>query len=300
MQLHELTSPRLVLANGRFTAAEEVISFTASRFASELNLPFEDVHQSLVKREALGGTWIGNGTIVPHAHIESMDDIGVQVITVQEQSLVQYQSYGEPLRLIIAIIASRTMATEYLLVLRAVVELVQKHGADLIGARSSEELFALIQQAQVEIHTELTARDLASPATYRVLPTDTIESFVDTVRDSGQFILPAMQPDGTLVGTVDFLDILASCFPEYVLKLPDLAFIREFEPLRSFFQAETTGTISRFVRRNAPPIIEADTSYVEVVFLFVKHRFPLLMVTDAGRLLGTITQHDILHKLTRV
>jgi nitrogen PTS system EIIA component len=72
MDIAELITPQSVLANLRVASKKQLLQELAKRAAPLADLPERVIFDTLLERERLGSTGIGNGTAVPHGRLHNL------------------------------------------------------------------------------------------------------------------------------------------------------------------------------------------------------------------------------------
>jgi PTS system nitrogen regulatory IIA component len=298
MNLSDLLDPQSIHLDRKFHTIEEVLQFAAKRFATHLSCSGKEVLEGLLHREQLGDNCICDGVLIPHTRIEGIEDICIEVLRLDSSSTVTCKERKTPVRYAFVIVSSKKMANQYLRVLKAITELTKNHLDSLDKAVTPEEFLGLIEKTGITIEEPLVARDIASPA-ISISFGESINRAVDIMKKNRVEHLAVIDNSGNYVGTVDFVDLLKSAFPDYVFNFPDLSFLNEFEPLREFLIHEAKGLVKDYVIRNPEYELEADESYVNVVYRFVRTHQKYCYITSNGHLLGIITVSDLISKLLR-
>lgn len=298
MHLSDLIDPKSVKLDKQFGSVDDILMYVAKRFSQKTTIAQEVIFEQLKHREELGGTCISDGVIVPHTRIDGVDDIVIDIIRIHPDTNIRCTGNNLRIKYVFAILSSKKLAAEYLKVLKGIVELIKNLLPVLDTASGAEEFFGIIERAAISIESYPVASDMVSPAV-AVHPGDSLAVAVDIMRKQHVEELAVIDETGMFLGMVDVLDFLQSAFPEYVFKFDDLSFLSEFEPLREFLSHEARGVVGEFMVRKPGYEIDAEVSYVEVVFKFVKSRQKYVYVTRNGKLLGIITPDDIIGKLLR-
>jgi len=298
MNLSDLIDPTSVRLDKKFGSVDEILKYVAKRFSQKTAVAEDVIFEQLQHREQLGGTCISDGVIVPHTRIDGVDDIVITIIRIHPETNIVCTGNDLRIKYVFAILSSKKLAAEYLKVLKGIVELLKGYLPALDAAVTADDFFAVIEKGRISVEEHPVAADLVSAAT-TVRPGDSVATAVDTMRKLGVEELAVVDGDGMFLGMVDFIGFLKSAFPSYVFTFDDLSFLSEFEPLREFLSQETRGVVQHVMTRNPDYEIDADVSYVEVVFKFVKSHQKYMYVTRDGKLLGKIMQGDLITKLLR-
>jgi len=100
----------------------------------------ETVLAALKEREAVSSTGIGGGVAIPHCRLESVTDFVVGMLTVPDG--VPFDAVdGEPVKLIVFIVAPATESNEHVRILSAISQTLGASGAidEIIAAPTPEE-----------------------------------------------------------------------------------------------------------------------------------------------------------------
>ena len=103
---------------------------------------------SIFSREELMSTGIGLGIAVPHVRIKGVNNI-IIAIGINKNGIQDYESLdGEPVRIVIMIIAGEEQHQDYLLLLSQMVKILKKNSmiTDLLQAQQAEEVIGLISE----------------------------------------------------------------------------------------------------------------------------------------------------------
>jgi PTS system nitrogen regulatory IIA component len=106
----------------------------------------ETLRRSVFSREELMSTGIGLGIAVPHVRIEDIQNI-IIAIGINKNGIEDYDSLdGEPVRLVIMIIAGEKQHKEYLILLSQIVKILKKNSmiGKLLEAKRAEEVIGLM------------------------------------------------------------------------------------------------------------------------------------------------------------
>lgn len=103
---------------------------------------------SIFSREELMSTGVGLGIAVPHVRIKGVKNI-IIAIGINKNGIQDYDSLdGEPVRIVIMIIANEQQHREYLLLLSQIVKILKKNSkiTNLLQTQKAEEVIGLISE----------------------------------------------------------------------------------------------------------------------------------------------------------
>jgi PTS system nitrogen regulatory IIA component len=153
MDIDDLLAPDGIVLRSGASSKRQALQGVAEVAAQALNLDEARVFDTLLEREALGSTGLGNGVAVPHARIEGIKRI--RGVFVRLDTPVAYDSVDDrPVDLIFALFAPPRDGAEHLRALAAVSR----------ALRSSELRENLRQARTLDAVKALFVRDEAATA----------------------------------------------------------------------------------------------------------------------------------------
>lgn len=148
MQLENILTPERTLCRAIAHDKQQVLE-SCARFLSE-SVPSLDANallQSLLARERLGSTGLGNGIAIPHCRLKNIDHVIGALITLAEP--VEFEAVDDKLvDIVFVLLAPATAMQQHLNALAALAELFNRSEfrEQLRNAESSAQLY----QAAVE------------------------------------------------------------------------------------------------------------------------------------------------------
>lgn len=296
MKFAALLQKKHILINQKIHSAAELFSVAARILSDGTTINPQEVEKALLNRESLGSTCIGNGAMIPHARLNNINDYIICYIKPEKPLVI---NSGETVKHVFAIISSNDLAAFHLKVLKTINEIISSHLEGLEKVKTADQFIAIVDDNDISIESHLSAVDFAQTVP-SVRETDLLSKAVNMMREQNWSHVPVTNESGLFLGTVDFLDILTTSIPDYALRLSDLSFLSEFEPIKQFFHKENTLIIKPYIRHIDTMIISEDVSYVEVFFLMVKHKHRFLVCVDKnGLFLGVIRTVDVINRILR-
>lgn len=150
MQLAEFLAPNAVSARDDITSKKRVLEEISRLLAASAEFVAEkDVFASLVNREKLGSTGLGEGVAIPHGRVKGLD--GAVAAFIRLDHGVDYDAADEqPVDLVFGLLVPQEATGEHLQILAQIAEMFQdeKQLAALREAADGEALHALITQYQ--------------------------------------------------------------------------------------------------------------------------------------------------------
>ena len=144
MGLNGLLSPQGVVFKLKARCKREALQAMAETASGLINKPTAEVIASVLEREQLGSTGVGDGVAIPHAKIEGLSAI-TGVFTLLEKPVDFDALDDQPVDLIFMLLAPANANAAHLKALAKVSRLLRDHDVceALRGADSAEALFAI-------------------------------------------------------------------------------------------------------------------------------------------------------------
>lgn len=122
-----ILKPEYVLLDLDAGSKDALFTAIANRLAQTLNLPAKDIAKSLIKREQLGSTGLGQGVAIPHGRIKQLKQAaGVFVRTL---SAVPFEAPdNEPVRLLFVLLVPEHATDLHLQILSELAQLFSDRG----------------------------------------------------------------------------------------------------------------------------------------------------------------------------
>ena len=145
MELADLLQPLDVIARLRATSKKLSLQVLAKRAAEITGQPERAIFSTLMKRERLGTTGVGNGIAIPHGKLPGLERM--YGIFARLDHPIDFESIDErPVDLIFMLLAPESSAADHLKALARVSRLLRDKTAceKLRGTDDPEALYALL------------------------------------------------------------------------------------------------------------------------------------------------------------
>jgi PTS system nitrogen regulatory IIA component len=147
MPLSDILAPDAVMASLRVNSKKQVLQELSERAAVVSGLPAREIFDSLLQRERLGSTGVGDGIAIPHGKLRGITKIlgvfGRSTAGVDFDSLD-----GNPTQLFFLLIAPEDSASLHLKALARVSRLFKDAGfrQHLLEAPDAAEIYRLLKE----------------------------------------------------------------------------------------------------------------------------------------------------------
>ncbi len=149
MTISALLSPQSIFIDTEITSKKKLLELIANIVADRAHLPESTIYSSLLNRERLGSTGLGNGFAVPHARLENLDQTMGLFIRLNEP--VNFESPDNiPVDLVFTIIIPEEATEEHLLILSSLAGIFSRPEVceAIRAAASRDEIEQIIQSAE--------------------------------------------------------------------------------------------------------------------------------------------------------
>lgn len=145
MEIFQLLSPDGVIANLKANSKKQALQELSARAARITGQHERVIFDTLLERERLGTTGVGNGIAIPHGRLPGLDKLYGLFARVERP--VDFDSIDEmPVDLIFLLLAPESAGADHLKALARVSRLLRDKSVceKLRGAESADALYALL------------------------------------------------------------------------------------------------------------------------------------------------------------
>ncbi|HXP31754.1 MAG TPA: PTS IIA-like nitrogen regulatory protein PtsN [Stellaceae bacterium] len=145
MEIADLLSPASVVPNLRVAAKKQLLQELAKRAASLVGLHERTIFETLLERERLGSTGIGNGTAVPHGRLPGLPRIFGLFARLEKP--IDFEAIDDrPVDLIFLLLTPDDAGADHLKALASISRLLRDRVVceKLRGTDQAEALYALL------------------------------------------------------------------------------------------------------------------------------------------------------------
>jgi PTS system nitrogen regulatory IIA component len=149
MPLSDLVAPNAVWPQLRVNSKKQALQELAERAAQLTGRPEREIFETLLQRERLGSTGVGNGIAIPHGKMAKMDRLFGLFARLDKP--IDFEALdGEPVDLIFLLLAPETAGADHLKALARVARLLRDPdlAQRLRASRDAEALYVVLTQPQ--------------------------------------------------------------------------------------------------------------------------------------------------------
>ena len=148
MDLSDLIGPSAILPALRANSKKQVLQLVAEKAAEVTGLPERELFDTVLQRERLGSTGIGNGIAIPHGKLSGISRI-TGIFARLEQPVDFEALDDQKVDLIFLLVAPESAGADHLKALSRIARLLRdgETVAKIRGTRDASAIHALLSQA---------------------------------------------------------------------------------------------------------------------------------------------------------
>ncbi|MDA0238856.1 MAG: PTS IIA-like nitrogen regulatory protein PtsN [Proteobacteria bacterium] len=147
MEIIDLLSPEGVIPNLKVTSKKQALQELSKRGAEVIGIEEREIFHTLLEREKLGTTGVGNGIAIPHGKLPG--EAPLSGLFARLERPIDFESVDErPVDLIFLLLAPESAGAEHLKALAKVSRLLRDQTMleKLRGSDSAEALYSLLTE----------------------------------------------------------------------------------------------------------------------------------------------------------
>ena len=151
MKITEFLSSDAVIAEMRVANKKQLLSELATAAGRGLALDGRAIFETLLQREKLGSTGLGQGIAIPHGKLAGIDR--VHAVFARLGQPVDFEAVdGQPVDLVFMLLAPEAAGADHLKALATISRLMRDQGLvqKLRGTDNREGLYAILTEASAE------------------------------------------------------------------------------------------------------------------------------------------------------
>ena len=148
MNVNEMLSENAFIVGLKPSSKKHILEALCKLAEKELNISSRDILESLIKREKLGSTAVGNGIAIPHATDDSIKK-PKGFVAILSSGLDFNANDDQPVDIIFLLLAPNNNGSQHLQALASVSRLLRNNEliSKLRGCQNTESALAVISQS---------------------------------------------------------------------------------------------------------------------------------------------------------
>src|ERR1700722_10511926 len=145
MNISDLLAPEAVVSGLKAQNKKQLLQELASRAAAQAGQPEKRIFETLIERERLGTTGVGQGIAIPHGRMAGVDKI--TGVFAKLENAIDYEAVdSQPVDLVFMLLAPENAGADHLKALARVSRLLRNQGTceKLRAAGTAEAIYAIL------------------------------------------------------------------------------------------------------------------------------------------------------------
>ncbi len=292
-----LFSSRETLCQVEASTPEEVIKDLLTRLALERGIGnVDEAFDAVMEREALQSTVLAPGLAIPHARLESVDELRVGVANSREGI-----AFGdETVHLVVLILAPKQSPASYLQAVSSLAQMCsdEEFVPTVADMEKAEDVWRFFDRGGVVLPAFVCAGDIMNTNVETLGETDTLQTAIDKLVTSNELDMPVVDSEGELVGVVTLIELMKVCLPDYILWMEDLSPIINFEPFAEIIRNEANTWLNEIMSVDYAAVSE-EVPAIQVAKEIMRRGTRVSYVVRGRKLVGRIRIQDFVNKVLR-
>ena len=201
MKLSSILNDSLILHHDSVASFEQAVDLLAEAIGQEFSFEVstENIKSSVLEREAIASTTVGNGVSIPHARIPGFEDLVVGVLVLK----TPLEHNNASLQMLAMVLTSESASQLYLNTVASVAKIAEDPELlpTLLATSRGEEFLEIVDNSGLSISTELAVAAIMSTEMTKVTPDKTLKDVINLMSQKGLSYLPVVSNDGEFLGT---------------------------------------------------------------------------------------------------
>ncbi|AQS42361.1 MAG: PtsN protein [Candidatus Tokpelaia hoelldobleri] len=149
MNLNDLIAPEAIIPALKASSKKQLLQIMAEKAATLYNLPDRQVFDTILKREKLGSTGVGNGIAIPHGKLAEIDKIFGVFARLEHP--VDFEALDDqPVDIVFLLLAPENAGADHLKALSRVARLLREPemAAKLRNTHEAQALYTLLTEGK--------------------------------------------------------------------------------------------------------------------------------------------------------
>lgn len=297
MHLSSLIDPELVFLQSDISDVAKIYEFMSHRMANRYALTEsqETMNERLLKRSLDEGILFPTGVALPHLHLESFNDTVISILVPAKAIETEHGV----IKILFMVINGTNNNSLYLKILQSIIKLSKdtKFFDNLLSKKHVSDFIDFLSKGDFSVKESITVTDLMETKIISIGVKSTVRELSNLFYDYDINYLPILNTNGKFVGEITLRNYIMLGFPDYIKLLPNLNFLKAFEPFEKLIKMEDelVETIMQPVKLFLTP----ETSIFEAIFLMNKHDRRDIPVVSNDKIVGIISLKNIFRKVIR-
>ena len=298
LHLSSLIDLRLVFLKSPLQDLREIYRFMVKQKNRKYHtkIGVDELVERLMKRNLDEGILFPTGIAIPHLHL---DDFGDTVISILVPEKPIQTEYGV-IKIFFMVFTCKSDNSLYLHILQSLIKISKdtEFFEKLLSIKSPQEFQKTIKSVNLAVRKAMTVSDVMLSKVITVREDTTLKELSSLFYEHNFGYFPVLDKNDKVVGEITIRDYMMAAFPAYTNFMPNLNFLKSFEPFERLINDEANHVVKELMKPMEVSI-KPDSSIIEAVFLINKHNKRDLPVLEDGKLVGIISFMNIFKKVIK-
>ncbi len=297
MHLSSLIDSNLVFLQSEERDLAKIYEYMSQKIAERYPLTEsqEVIMDRLLGRKLDEGILFPTGVAIPHLHLDKFDDTVISILVPNKPIKTEHGL----IKIFFMVINGTKDNSLYLKILQSTIKLSKDTTFfdQLLAQKNISEFTDFLSKGDFSVKESITVSDLMERKIFTIKAKDTVKDLSNLFYQNDINYVPVLNDQGNFVGEITLRNYLMLGFPEYTKFLPNLNFLKVFEPFEKLIKME-----DQLVENIMHPVkvfLTPDTSIFEAIFLMNKHDRRDFPIVKEGKILGIISLKNIFRKVIK-
>lgn len=254
----------------------------------------------IISREKISPFVVAPGIAFPHIREKFLDDFFIFIGLYPEGINLEGM---DPIKIIVMFGVPEGKSNLYLRSMAAMARLLSRPGVldEIVRQPSPEAVSGYILAHDEYINEVVTARDMMETSFPFLTADASLAEAIKLMVSQETCDLPVVENKENMkyLGLVTTGRLLKVGVPDYLMMMDNLNFLKSFEPFQDLLRKAQSTKVGAVIRHDAP-YFDGETPMFQVAIKLIESHTEFGVVLEKGRLAGTITRFDFLHKVVEV
>lgn len=257
-----------------------------------------EIVEAVVEREKIQATAMGKNVAFPHARIAGLKDFYLGIGICRKG--LDFQAIDRKPVHVICIMLSPSDKTYVILKVMAALSRFfynEPRREKFIASENVLEVIRVFEEGSIMVSSRIVAVDIMRALKSYVTKEETLSATARKMHLNHLDVLPVVDEDMCLCGSISCLDIFRFGIPEFFSQLKTVSFVKHIDPFEKYFQDENGVLVADVYKKGNNDVIAADATLMEIIFEMTTNNHSKLFVVEDGVLKGVIDRFNIIDKI---
>lgn len=273
---------------------ERMVEEISSRYPLSENK--EVIIDKLLSRKLSDGILFPTGVAIPHLHLDGFEDTVISILTPSRTLTTEFGDIS----ILFMVINGTNDNSLYLKILQSVIKLSKDRDffKGLLAKKNVTEFIEFLSKGDFSVKESVTVTDLMERDVITINSKQSLKDASNLFYKYDINYLPVLNSESKFVGEITLRNYLMLGLPEYTKFLPNLNFLKAFEPFEKLLKKQDQ--LVENVMQEVGVCLSPNTSIFEAIFIMNKNERRDLPVVENNKIIGIISLKNIFRKIIKV